>query len=98
VKPSESSQSCAKCRNGELSVDNKAPLSKPFKGNKNEIPKRKNPIIFAAASGLLSMTLGSYAAPENAVKMTNVDINAKPEQYEPEPELNYFYKIFIELP
>ena len=62
------------------------------------IPKRKNPIIFAAASGLLSMTLGSYAAPENAVKMTNVDINAKPEQYELEPELNFFYKIFIELP
>ncbi|HEY5139165.1 MAG TPA: hypothetical protein VIJ25_07610, partial [Methylococcales bacterium] len=46
------------------------------------IPKRKNPIIFAAASGLLSMTLGatiSYAAPENAAEMTNVDINAKPE-------------------
>ena len=52
-------------------------------------PKRKNPIIFAAASGLLSMTLGattSYAAPENAAEMTTVDINAKPEQYEPEPE------------
>ena len=35
------------------------------------------------------MTLGattSYAAPENAAEMTNVDINAKPEQYEPEPE------------
>ena len=53
------------------------------------IPKRKNPMIIAAAGGLLSMTLGattSYAAPENAAEMTNVDINAKPEQYEPEPE------------
>ena len=48
------------------------------------IPKRKNPIIFAAAGGLLSITMGattSYAADE----MTDIDVNAKPEQYEPEP-------------
>jgi hypothetical protein len=53
------------------------------------MPKRNNPIIFVAASGLLSIAMGtnnSYAAPENAAEMTNVDINAKPEQYEPEPE------------
>jgi len=49
------------------------------------IPKRKNPIIFAAASGLLSMTMGAtpaYAAGE----LTDSDVNAKPEQYEPVPE------------
>ena len=53
------------------------------------IPKRKNSMIIVAAGGLLSLTMGattSYAASENAAEMTNVDINAKPEQYEPEPE------------
>ena len=49
------------------------------------IPKRKNPIIFAAASGLLSITMG--ATPAYAVgEMADLDVNAKPEQYEPEPE------------
>ena len=49
------------------------------------IPKRKNPIIFAAASGLLSIAMGatnSFAADE----VTDIDVNAKPEQYEPVPE------------
>ena len=48
------------------------------------MPKRKKPIIFAAASGLLSMSMvatTSYAADE----MSDIDVNAKPEQYEPEP-------------
>ena len=52
------------------------------------IPKRKNPMIIVAASGLLSMTMGAsnaYAASETATEMSDVDINAKPEQYEAEP-------------
>jgi len=42
------------------------------------IPKRKNTIIFAAASGLLSITMGattSYAAPGAVAALTDFDIN-----------------------
>jgi hypothetical protein len=49
------------------------------------IPKRKNPIIVAAASGLLSMTMGAtnaYAGSEVTPEMTDVDVNAKTEQYD----------------
>ena len=49
------------------------------------IPKRKNPIIIAAASGLLSMTMGAtnaYAVSEVTPEMTDVDVNAKTEQYD----------------
>ena len=48
------------------------------------IPNRKNPIFFAAASGVLSISIGvnvAYAADE----ISEIDVNAKPEQYEPEP-------------
>jgi hypothetical protein len=48
----------------------------------------RKPIIIAAASGLLSITMGAtnaYAASEVAAEMTDIDVNAKPEQYEPEP-------------
>ena len=48
------------------------------------MPKRKNPIIFAAASGLLYITIGATPA-HAAGEMTDIDVNAKPEQYEPEP-------------
>ncbi|MDD5631271.1 MAG: hypothetical protein PHI13_04480, partial [Methylococcales bacterium] len=53
------------------------------------IPKRNNPMFMVAASGLLSMTIGAtsaYATPEVAPEPSEVDINAKPEQYEPTPE------------
>ena len=49
------------------------------------IPKRKNPIIVAAASGLLSMTMGAtnaYAVSEVTPEMTDVDVNAKTEKYD----------------
>ena len=49
------------------------------------IPKRKNPMFIVAASGLLSMTIGAtsaYATPEVAPEMTDVDVNAKAEQYD----------------
>jgi hypothetical protein len=42
------------------------------------MPKRKKPIIFAAASGLLSITMGattSYAAPGMVASTTDFDIN-----------------------
>jgi len=42
------------------------------------IPKRKNPIIFVAASGLLSIAMGattSYAAPGMVAELTDFDIN-----------------------
>ena len=48
------------------------------------IPKRKNPMIIVAASGLLSMTMGAtnaYAV-EAAPEMTDVDVNGKAEQYD----------------
>ncbi len=50
------------------------------------IPKRKNPMIIVAASGLLSMTMGAtnaYAV-EAAQDTTEADTNAKAEQYSPE--------------
>ena len=53
----------------------------------NSIPKRKNPIIIAAAGGLLSITIGAtnaYAVSETTADTTEADINAKAEQYEPE--------------
>ena len=54
------------------------------------IPKRKNPMIMAAASGLLSITLGTpnaFAASETAAEPTEAELetNGKSEQYEPEP-------------
>jgi hypothetical protein len=48
------------------------------------IPKRKNPMIIVAASGLLSMTMGAtnaYAVQEATAEMSDADINAKAEQY-----------------
>ncbi len=48
------------------------------------IPNRKNPIFFAAASGVLSISIGATAA-YAADEMSDIDVNAKPEQYEPEP-------------
>ncbi len=42
------------------------------------IPKRKNPMIIVAASGLLSMTMGvttSHAAPGMVSSLTNFDVN-----------------------
>ncbi len=47
-------------------------------------PKRKNPMIIVAASGLLSMTIGAtnaYAIQEATAEMSDVDVNAKAEQY-----------------
>jgi hypothetical protein len=41
------------------------------------IPKRKNPMIIVAASGLLSITMGAtnaYAVPEVAAEMTDGDV------------------------
>lgn len=52
------------------------------------MPKRKYPIIFVAASGLLSISMGvtnAYAASETAQDISETDLNAKPEQYEAEP-------------
>ncbi len=49
-----------------------------------KIPKRKNPMIIVAASGLLSMTIGAtnaYAIQEATAEMSDVDVNAKAEQY-----------------
>ena len=49
------------------------------------MPKRKNPMIIVAASGLLSITLGAtnaYAVSEVTPEMTDVDVNAKAEQYD----------------
>jgi hypothetical protein len=48
-------------------------------------PKLKNPMIIAAASGLLSLTIGAtpaFALQEATPEMTDVDVNAKEEQYE----------------
>jgi len=44
----------------------------------NSIPKRKNPMIIAAAGGLLSITMGattSYAASGMVASLTDFDIN-----------------------
>jgi hypothetical protein len=69
-----------------LPFGNNAYFIKAFQGGTKMIsmPKRKNPIIFAAASGLLSITIGTTPA-YAADGMTELDVNAKPEQYEPEP-------------
>ena len=62
-----------------LSFGNKTDYPNILRGIKmNSIPKRKHPMIIAAASGLLSMTMGvtpALAAPGAITGLSGFDVN-----------------------